>query len=463
MSLHGFLEQMEKKNEVLHVKDQVSPVFEISHLMKSFDVQGPILLFEKVKGSKVQVITNVCGTRKRICDSLSTGSDGLYRRILWAWRSPKKPRIGREGTVKEVLESRVDLSKIPVLTHFEHDAGQYVTSGVVHAKSIDGEVENLSVHRLQILDRNHLAIRLVPRHLFKLWNDAREAKKDLEVAISVGVHPAVLLAASSPVPYGVNEYDVANTLLNGHLRLVNCERVDASAPAEAELVLEGKISVTKEVTEGPFVDITGTYDVSRRQPVVEVVGVMHRRDYVYEGLLPSGAEHRLLMGLPHEVLIWESVSKVVPRVQAVNLSAGGNGWLHAVIAVEKQLDGDGKNALLAAFAAHPSLKHAVIVDSDINVFDGTEVEWAVATRFQASEDLVLIENVRGSTLDSSADQETGLTSKMGLDATKPFTKPKEKFDRARIPVSKRAENIARKLQSAKDLRASLYTRKEWIG
>jgi UbiD family decarboxylase len=457
MSMRDFLKQAENKKEVLHVKHQVSPMFEISHLMKNFDDQGPILLFERVEGSNRQVVTNVCGTRKRICESLSIGLDGLYRRILWAWRSPRKPKVSREGVVKEDSEDKVDLSEIPVLTHFERDGGPYVTSGVLHARSIDGEVENLSIHRLQVLNRNHLAIRLVPRHLFKLWSDAKKAKKDLEVAISIGVHPAVLLAASSPVPFGVNEYDVANALLRDKLRLVDCQRVDARAPADAELVLEGKISATKEVSEGPFVDITGTYDVVRKQPVVEVVSVMHRRDYLYEGLLPSGAEHRLLMGLPHEVLIWESVSKVVPRVQAVNLSAGGNGWLHAVIAVEKQLDGDGKNALLAAFAAHPSLKHAVVVDSDINAFDESEVEWAIATRFQAAEDLVLVENVRGSTLDASADQETGLTSKMGLDATKPFHKPKEKFARARIPVSKKVEGIMRKLQLAEKRGNNLWT------
>jgi len=178
---------------------------------------------------------------------------------------------------------------------------------------------------------------------------------------------------------------------------------------------------------------------------VDVLGVMHREDYVYEGLLPSGAEHRLLMGLPHEALIWEAVSKVVPKVYAVNLSVGGSGWLHAIVSIEKQLEGDGKNALLAAFAAHPSLKHAVVVDSDVDVLDASDVEWAVATRFQASEDLVIINNVRGSTLDSSADQETGLTTKMGVDATRPFTKPKEKFERARIPVSRRVETLVRKL------------------
>jgi UbiD family decarboxylase len=410
--------------------------------MKAFDDNGPILFFEKLKDSNVRVIANISGTRKRICAALNVHPDQLYRRLLWAWRSPKKPKIKADGTVKEVSEKKIDLSKIPILTHFERDAGPYITSGVIHARSVDGSIENLSVHRLQVLDKNHLAIRLVPRHLFKLWNDAKRAGKDLEIAISIGVHPAILLAASSPVPFGVNEFDVANALLNNHLRLIHCENVDADTPADAELVLEGRISAAKEVLEGPFVDITGTYDVQRKQPVVEVVGVMHRRDYVYEGLLPSGAEHRLLMGLPHEVLIWESVSKVVPKVYAVNLSAGGNGWLHAVIAIEKQLDGDGKNALLAAFAAHPSLKHAAVVDSDINVFDASEVEWAIATRFQAKEDLIIIENARGSTLDSSADQETGLTSKMGVDATRPFTKPREKFEKAKIPASKRIEKIA---------------------
>jgi 2,5-furandicarboxylate decarboxylase 1 len=211
-------------------------------------------------------------------------------------------------------------------------------------------------------------------------------------------------------------------------------------------VLEGRISTSKEVVEGPFVDITGTYDVQRKQPVVDVVGVMRRRDYVYEGLLPSGAEHRLLMGLPREALIWESVSKVVPKVCAVNLSVGGSGWLHAVISVEKQVDGDAKNVLLAAFAAHPSLKHAAVVDSDIDVFDPCDVEWAIATRFQASEDLVVVKNVRGSTLDSSADQETGLTTKVGIDATRPFNKPKEKFERAKISADKNVETVVRKLR-----------------
>jgi UbiD family decarboxylase len=443
MSLREFLKKMETNREVLHIKDEVRTRFDIPFVIKSFENKGSVLMFENVKDYRTKVVANVCGTRQRICSALNVDHDRLYQKLTEAWRSPRKPKIVEDSAVKEIVEN--DLSKIPVLTHFEKDAGPYFTSAVVHARSIDKKVENVSVHRFQVLDKKHLAIRLVPRHLFKLWQMAKEASKDLEVAISIGVHPAVMLAASSPVPFGVNEFEVANALMDNGLRLIKCENVDAYAPAEAELVLEGKISAAEEVVEGPFVDITGTYDVERKQPVVEVVGVMHRKDYMYQALLPSGAEHRLLMGLPHEVLIWDSVSKVVPKVYAVNLSVGGSGWLHAIISIEKQLDGDGKNALLAAFAAHPSLKHAVVVDSDIDVFNVSDVEWAIATRFQASKDLIIINNVRGSTLDSSADQETGLTAKMGVDGTRPFTKPKEKFERAVIPVSKHIETIVHRL------------------
>lgn len=442
MTLRDFLETSDKNGDMLRVKEQVSPRFEISHILKSFDKEGPILLFENVKGSNHEVAGNVCGSRRRICRALGTSENRLCNRLIEAWRLPKKPNVVKNKVLKR---TRVDLGRFPVLTHFERDASPYITSAVVHAKSVDGKIENVSVHRLQILDKNHLAIRLVPRHLFSLWKMRKETGQDLDVSISIGVHPAVLVAASSPVPFGICEFHIANALMDGNLRLIRCEEVDADAPADAEIVLEGKISATNEVIEGPFVDITGTYDFQRKQPVVTVVNVLQREDYVYHALLPSGSEHKLLMGVPHEVLIWEAVSKVVPKVHAVNLSVGGCGWLHAVISVEKQLGGDGKNVLLAAFAAHPSLKHAVVVDTDIDVFDSSMVEWAIATRFQASKDLIIVNNVRGSTLDSSADQETGLTTKVGVDATRPFSKPKEKFDRAKIDVGKRTEMLAEKL------------------
>jgi len=439
VSLREFIQKMEEKREVTHIKAQVSPRYEISSIMKSFD-GGPVLVFDNVKGYRTKVMANVCGTRERICSALNITSENLYKRLVNAWRSPTPPKVVKEGSIKEVVE-KADLSKIPILRHFEKDAAPYITSGIVSARSSDGKIENVSIHRLMVVDKGRLAVRLVPRHLFKLWSMAKEEGKDLEVAISIGLHPALLMAATSVLPFGVSEFTVANVLLKGGLRLVKCESVNAYAPADAELVLEGTISVKKEILEGPLVDITGTYDVQRSQPIVEITSVMHRENYIYQALLPSGTEHKLLMGLPHETMIWEAVANVVPIVKAVNLSDGGCGWLHAIISIEKQTEGDGKNALMAAFAAHPSLKHAIVVDTDIDVFNLEDVEWAVATRFQATEDLVVIPNARGSTLDPSADQETGSTAKLGIDATRPLAKPKEKFTRAKIPTSERVKKI----------------------
>ena len=342
--------------------------------------------------------------------------------------------------MKEVVE-QPNLHKVPILTHHGRDAGAYITSAIISARNHDGSKENVSIHRLLVLDAKHLAIRLVPRHLYQLWRMAKEAKKDLDIAIAVGVHPAVSLAAASSVPFGVSEFGIANALLGDRLRLVKGMKVDACAPAGAELILEGKISPEKEVSEGPLVDITGTYDIQRAQSIVEAVNVMHREDYLYQALLPGGHEHILLMGLPREVMIYQSVSRVVPRVRAVNLTVGGCGWLHAVISIEKQTDGDAKNALLAAFTGHPSLKHAIVVDTDVDIFNSEEVEWAMATCFQAGKDMIVIPRARGSTLDPSADQETGLTTKLGIDATRPLGVASEKFELANIPLTERANRI----------------------
>jgi len=430
---------MEERGEVVHVRGQVSPHFEASSIMKAFD-GGPILFFDNVEGYATKVVANVCGTRNRICSALSTSPDNLYQRLTNALRSSIPPKVVKQGPVKEVTE-QASLSKIPVLTHFERDAGAYITSAIVFARSSDGRIENVSIHRLQVLDDNHLAIRLVPRHLFQLWQMARREGRDLGVAIALGLHPAVSLAASSPAPFGVSEFGIANALLGNKMHLIKCDHVNAYTPADAELVLEGVMSVEKETMEGPLVDITGTYDIQRSQPVIEVISMMHREDYLYQALLPSGAEHKLLMGLPPEAMIWEAVSRVVPVVRAVNLSSGGCGWLHAVISIQKQTDGDAKNALMAAFGAHPSLKHAIVVDTDIDVFDLEQVEWTIATRFQAGEDMVVIPYVRGSTLDPSADQETGLTTKLGIDATRPLTKQREKFEQAKIPRNEKVLTI----------------------
>ena len=440
--LRAFLKRVEDNGDLMRIGEELSPEYEISAALKRFDA-GKVLLFENVKGHTHSVVGGVCGTRQRIMDALGVGPDQLYPRLLEATRSPKKCRIG-DGPVKEVVEEG-NLRKLPVLTHFDGDPGPYITSGIVYARSPDGEVENVSFHRLLVLDERKMTLRIVPRHLYRLTQLAKkEGLKSMDVSVSIGLHPTVLLAGSLPAPWGTCEFNVVNTLLGGKLKLTECEHVDALAPADAELVLECRLRLDQNVAEGPFVDQTGTFDVKRQQPLVELVGVMHREDYIYQGLLPSGSEHMLLMGMPPEVRIWDYVRNVVPTVRGVNMTLGGMGWLHCVVSFEKFREGDPKNVLMAIFAAHPSLKHAVVVDSDIDPYDMQEVEWAIATRFKGDEDLLIVPNARVSSLDPASDQERELGCKVGIDATRPLSKPAEKFKKAEITVSDRVREILEK-------------------
>lgn len=430
--LRSFLEELRRNKELLDIKRPVSTRYEAAFLMKKHDT-GPALFFEEVRGYRNKLVSGICGSRKRISMALKARENEISGLLLNSMRNLSNPRVSEDGPVKEV-QGRPRLNEIPILRHYGKDGGSYITSGIVTAKSLDDKVENVSIHRMMMVDRDHLAIRIVPRHLYRLCDIAREqGSKSLDIGIAIGAPPEVMLAASSPLPFGVSEYKLADALMRQGLKLTTCEHVDACVPGDAELVLEGKILLEKQVSEGPLVDITGTYDIVRKQPLVQIVHIMHRKDYLYQALLPGGSEHQLLMGLPFESKILEGVRAVVPNVKGVRLTPGGCSWLHAVLSIEKQTEGDGKNALLAAFASHPSLKHAVVVDSDIDIDRPQEVEWAIATRFQGDKDLIVIPNARGSTLDPSSNQELALTTKVGVDATRTLLKPKEKFLKAAIP------------------------------
>ena len=435
-NLRTFLKEINE--EIIEFKEPLSRLYEIAAALRKFD--GGKAVWVKEKETGVTVVGGVNGNRARLLRSIGVTQETLYPTLVDATKNQLKCEIG-DGPVNEVVE-KGNLNNIPVLTHFEGDPGPYITSGILHTKGPNGEHENVSFHRLLVLDNKRMAIRIVPRHLYRITQLAREeGLRSLDVAVTIGHHPATLLAAALPASYGTSEFDIANRLLGGSLKLNQCEHVDALAPADAELVLEGKLRLDQNVTEGPFVDLSGTFDVQRQQPVIELVGVMRREDYMYHGLLPSGSEHRLLMGMPREPRIWEYVRNVVPNVRGVNMTVGGMGWLHCVVSFEKFREGDPKNVLMAIFAAHPSLKHAVVVDSDIDPYDMQQVEWAIATRFKGDEDILLVPGARVSSLDPAGDQEKELGCKVGIDATRPMFKDPMGFKRAAIPVSEKLKEI----------------------
>ncbi|HSJ53414.1 MAG TPA: UbiD family decarboxylase, partial [Anaerolineae bacterium] len=299
-------------------------------------------------------------------------------------------------------------------------------SGVVVARHpVWGQ--NLDFHRCMQFSKTEFAARVVHgRHFDAFLNDCGA----LDVAVCVGLPPNILAAAATSVELGVDELEIANAL--EPLQVVRAKTVDLLVPAEAEFVLEGTIYRDRRHAEGPFVDLTGTYDLVRQEPVFVVKAITHRRDALWQALLPGALEHKLLMGMPREPTIYRKVSEVVKCLD-VNVDPGGCSWLHAVVQIEKQDDDDGLKAIHAAFAGHSSCKHVFVVDHDIDIYNPQEVEWALATRFQGDRGLVIKEKERGSSLDPSADPGTHLTTKLGFDLTKPIEAKGKTFDKARFP------------------------------
>lgn len=398
------------KKEVV-VEYEVSTDFEIAKIL--FQNPKKTVLFEQVLGHPdFKVVGNVVPTRDRVCEAIGTDREKYIETVTVALDSPLEPVVvGREK------RSEIGLDTLPILRHFKGDAGRYITSGIIVAN--DEEFgRNVSIHRLLMLDSNTFTLRIVERHLYEYLQRAKENDAPLKVAIAIGVHPAVLFSAAYSVPRGYDEFKLASSLMERPLELVKCRKVNLEVPAGSEIVIEGEILPDVMVDEGPFADITGTYDIIRKQPVLEVSRVTIRDNPIYHALLPSGGEHRMLMGMPREPGIYTSVKKVA-RASRACLTDGGCNWLHGVVSIKKTSEEDGKKAIDAAFEGHPSMKHVVIVDSDINIYSPLEVEFAIATRFQADRDAVIIKSVKGSSLDPSAGKDA-LTTKVGIDATKPL-------------------------------------------
>ena len=398
----------------------------ITKILKKYD--GKPVYIKNVNG--YEVIGNLCN-REVIAKSLGIEVNDLMKHMLNAMDNEKNGELIVDNSLKEQYVND-DLDKIneyPIPTYYEKDAGPYLTSGVVIVKDKDYGI-NASIHRILIKD-NHLVIRMVEqRHLHYIYN--KNIKDgDVDVAIVIGAHPAVLLAASTSGDITFNELKYASALMNEPLKLIKCDTVDLEVPA-GEFIIEGKITAEMD-DEGPFVDITGTYDTIRKQPVIKITALKRKKDAIFHALLPGGVEHKILMGLPQEPRMYKGIRNTVPSVKNVVLTEGGCCWLHAVVSIEKKTEGDGKNAILAALASHPSLKHVVIVDDDINIYDPKDVEFAFATRVQADKDILIISDAKGSSLDPSGDHKNKLTAKMGIDATISLKKNKDEFIRAEIP------------------------------
>ena len=377
------------------------------------------------------VVGNLWPTRESVAQCYGATPAELTEILLSAIEHPVAPALGATRVSWREQETKSGLGSWPVPHFFPRDAGPYLTAAVYSA-TWKGK-RNLSYHRLWVRGDSGGPMRLVPRHLDRMVREARNARVELPVALILGAPIDVLLAAACSTDYAVDEMEIASALHQRRtgsplsvFELPNGIRV----PAQAEIILEGRITLRDE-EEGPFLDILGTYDARRVQPVVQIDTVHTVKSPVLHAILPGSNEHFLLMGLPREPLILRAVRSVVPGVKCVRLTEGGCGWLNGVVSIEKRREGDGKNAIMAAFSGHFSMKHVTVVDADIDVFNDREVEWAVATRLQADKGLIVVPGATGSSLDPSATKE-GVTTKWGIDATLPVNAPREPFEKGHL-------------------------------
>jgi UbiD family decarboxylase len=412
--LREFLAQVEGTGRLVRVTREVDPHLEMARLINALD--GRPVLFERVKDSDYRVVSGICSQREYFALALGLPQDGLLFALAEAFANPVPPELVQVAPCQEIVERRVDLNRVPILTHMPADGGPYVTAGVAVVEDPDLG-RNVSYHRLMQIDGRRFTARVVEgRGTHAAMN---KVPGDLEVAICLGVPMQVLLAAAMSPPKGVDELGIANALRP--TPLVRCATKELAVPAQAEIVLEGRIT-RRLADEGPFLDLTETWDIVRQQPVIEIDCITHRREPIYHALLPGKLEHKLLMGMPREPGIYAAVKEVCD-CRNVSITPGGMSWLHAVVQIKKLRPDDGRRAVEAAFHGHGSLKHVVVVDDDVDPFDAHDVEWAVATRFQADRDLMIFEGQPSSSLDPSAQQVPGQkarTAKMGLDATVPW-------------------------------------------
>ncbi len=411
MDVRELIELADERGLLHHMGKQVSAELEMARVIHALGEE--LVIFDDVANWSGRVVAGLFGSRDYLALFLDCGPSEVLGRMVQALANPSEPAWDDLPACQQMVRDRVDLDELPILTHFGKDGGPYVTSGVAIINDpVTGP--NAAFHRLMQIAPDRFAVRLVEnRGTHTAWSRTIE---DLPMVVCIGAPPAVQLAAAMSPAAGVNELHIANALTP--IRVCKSIEDELVIPADTEIVLEGRLT-HEMVDEGPFVDLTQTRDFVRQQPVFVVERITHRREPIYQALLPGGAEHKVLMGTPREPTIYASVNEVC-RCTDVTMTAGGGYWLHAVVQIDKQRPADGKLAGRAAFKGHTSLKHVVVVDHDVNIHDPEQVAWAIATRFQADRDLELFTDQPSSSLDPSARHVPGKktrTAKLALDAT----------------------------------------------
>lgn len=430
-SLREWLDHLAARDRLALVKPRVGLRFQLAAIAKRLDGERATL-FPQPDGHRIPVVSGLVSDRTWIADAMGVEPSEVLTHFQHAALNPIPWQEVRSAPAQDVVHRDVDLEKLlPLPTHNEHDSGPYITAGLLIARNPRTGKQNVSIHRCQVSGPDRLGVLLLPRHAHMFFEMAEREGDPLEVAIAIGVDPLTLLSSQAIAPIDADELEIAGALHGQPLPVVKCVTNEVRVPAEAEIIVEGRVMPRVREPEGPFGEFPQYYGERADRHVITVDAVTHRKDAIFHTIVGGGLEHLLLGAIPREATLLAHLQRSFPNVRDVHLSRGGVCRYHLYVQIRKRQEGEAKNVMMGAFAGHYDVKQVVVVDEDVDIHNPSEVEWAVATRFQADRDLLVVGESQGSKLDPST--RDGVGAKMGLDATKPLSAAEMVFKRIRVP------------------------------
>jgi 2,5-furandicarboxylate decarboxylase 1 len=425
--LAGFLDTLEGEGELKRIAAEVDPELEIGAICRKLNVlKGPAVLFTNVKGSGIPVIGQLLATNRRLAIALGCREEDLFRETLRRASQGIAPKVVEEGACQEVVQQGkdVDLFALPFVRNNPGDGGLYITAGHIIQKDPDLGY-NLAIYRMMRHSKNELFIRFIPNH--HGWAFLKKAEErnlpSLSLAVVIGVEPAIYMASQFEPRLGTNEMDIAGGLRGEPIEVVKCKTIDVEVPAHAEIVLECEVPIpAKTGKEGPFGEFAGySTGAVENERIMTVKAVTHKKRPIYHNIWLGKPphEHLYVNAFSYAVQAYLDLKSRFPALKAAYAPPSGVS-IKLVLQVDEKLKYPGMvNTMLASSMGTRGgiWKEVIVVDDDINILDGDEVDWAVVTRVQPDRDIVVLPRARGSSLDPSSDPE-GVTAKLFIDATK---------------------------------------------
>lgn len=414
--LRGFLDDLD--GDLIRVREPLAPKHEIAAFLRETQGRGRAVLFEQVEGFPgVRIAGNLLSSRRLAARALGTTEERLVETYVARSTQGVPPVRATEVPAQEVVhrQPREVAALLPLMTHHEKDAAPFLTCGMVLARDPATGTRGMGVHRMMYKGGNRFGILLANPPLSLYLANAEAAGRPLEVAVALGVDPAMLIASVVKTgPLGPDKMEIAGALAGAPVALASALTVDVEVPARAEVILEGRILPGVREPEGPFGENTGAY-FTNDSPVVEVSAVTHRRDFIFPALVPWTADVDTLLSLAGGAELLGQLQGLVRGVVDLELVPGTCSFA-AVVAVRNCPSHEVRRLIHLALNLDRRLKVLTVVDDDVNLRDPREVAWAMSTRFQPERDTVIVSGTEGYIIDPSSAGGSG--SRIGFDATR---------------------------------------------